>query len=147
VTADYRGPASIGAPGGSGGCCQVTAAAVLALGRWVLRRSVRAVSEPSRDLPAGWLDRAGVARIWGVSAHYVTDAFRTGRLPAPDAYAGRTPLWRQETVEAAFAHRRRPGPRPHTRPDDVSDRQPGTGSTPRPTAGHREGTGDPDGQG
>lgn len=145
MTADYRGPASIRAPGGSGGCGQPTAAAMLALGRWVLRRSVRAVSEPARDLPAGWLDRAGVARIWGVSAHYVTDAFRTGRLPAPDAYAGRTPLWRQETVEAAFVHRRRPGPRP--RPDDVTGPHPSTGSTPRPTAAHREGTGNPDGQG
>jgi len=147
VTADYRGPASIRASIGSGGCCQVTAAAVLALGRRVLRRSVRAVSEPSRDLPAGWLDRAGVARIWGVSAHYVTDAFRTGRLPAPDAYAGRTPLWRQETVEAALEHRRRPGPRPHTRPANVTGLHSSTGSTPRPTAAHRKGTGNPDGQG
>ena len=120
---------------------------MLALGRWVLRRSVRAVSEPARDLPAGWLDRAGVARIWGVSAHYVTDAFRTGRLPAPDAYAGRTPLWRQETVEAALEHRRRPGPRPHTRPDDGTGTPPGTGSPPGTTAAHREDTGNSDGQG
>ncbi len=146
MTADYRGPASIRASTGSGGCGQPTAAAVLALGR-VQRRSVRAVSEPSRDLPAGWLDRAGVARIWGVSAHYVTDAIRTGRLPAPDAYAGRTPLWRQETVEAALEHRRRPGPRPHTRPDDITGRHSGTGSTPRPTAAHREDTGNSDTQG
>jgi len=142
VTAGSRSPASIRASISSGGCGQVTAAAVLALGRWVLRRSVRAVSEPSHDLPAGWLDRAGVARIWGVSVHYVTDAFRTGRLPAPDAYAGRTPLWRQETVEAAFVHRRRPGPRSHS--NSATGPHPSTGSAPRVTPPHREGIGDPE---
>lgn len=68
--------------------------------------------EQARELPDGWLDRAGVARLWGVSAHYVTDAARDGRLPPPDAYAGRSPLWRRATVESAMEHRNRPGPRP-----------------------------------
>lgn len=77
-------------------------------------------ASPSKSkLPAGTLDRAAVAELFGITQQSVANNVHLGRIPQPDYRIGRTPLWNEQTIQQALADRRPPG-RPRLRPDQPS---------------------------
>jgi predicted DNA-binding transcriptional regulator AlpA len=53
----------------------------------------------------GYLEAQQVAERAGVSRETIWRYRRRGDIPEPDEYAGRTPLWREETITEWLASR------------------------------------------